>query len=168
MANEGHIIVKGKRLDGRKFNMQRFYRPVDAGSAKPAFCYPRRRQDLQEEVDRMRRNLDEGNVAQTRKMKYKMQLKEREDRLDQINESFDNAKKVIDEDPDAWNAYRNELAEKISAGLPTREDERMRRVNPHRRLREEKGGLESMKRQYVIVSRALGEESNTSFLQKEK
>jgi hypothetical protein len=168
MANEGHIIVKNKRPDGRKINISRFFRPIDKGSAKPAFCYPHRRASLQDEVNRMEKILEGGHISSDRKMAFEIKLNERKERLDKINASFDGAEKVISEDKDAWAKYRQDLAKEISEGMPSRQDERERRVNPHRVLKNEKRGLENKKRQYIIISRAMGEESNVSFLQKEK
>ena len=60
MPNEGHIIIKKsdseKRSQGR-YAMSQFFMPIDKGSAKPAFCYPRRTQGLKEELQTMERTL---------------------------------------------------------------------------------------------------------------
>ena len=170
--NAGHIIVKGSKTKGEpEQNMKsvsRFFMPVDKGSAKPAFCYPKHRQDLKEEVRGMEKALEDGNVSSERKMKYKMDLKEKKTRLDEILESGANAKKIIAEDKDYWVKRRLACEELIAKGTPTRKDVKNRVVNPHAILRrEKKEGLENIKREYQIISSAMGEESNVSFLQKD-
>ena len=51
--------------------------------------------------------------------------------------------------------------------MHSRMDAEKRRVNPHRVANAEKGGLGAMKKEYIVISRALGEESNVSFLQRD-
>jgi len=173
MANEGHIIIKRKnrsefQAEHNPMSVRRFFLPVDKGSSRPAFCYGKKSEFLKEDIDTMKKNLETGAVAPERKSEYKARLNNVEERYDQITESHENAKKIISENPDKWIERRNELAEKIKEGMPTRKDVKDRRVNPHANLRREKeGGLEKMKNEYRIISRALGEESNISFLQKD-
>jgi hypothetical protein len=180
MANEGHIIVKNsdKRTQGR-WGMNQFFNPVDKGSAKPAFCYPRRTEGLREELHTMRNNLDSGKVDPERKMAYELKAKQIEERMVDIDNSFKTAKTIIDKDPDAWKSRRDNLAKEIADRTPSRDDVRKRRVNPHGILRQEKQGdgdkkpLEGLKREYTIISRAFQargdyEEANHSFLQKDK
>jgi hypothetical protein len=183
MANEGHIIIKGgsekPRQSQGRFGMNQFFREVDKGSAKPAFCYPRRTEGLKEELSQMERNIKDGNVDPERKMGYELKAKKIQERVDLINESFKSAKEIIDKNPDAWKTRRDNLATEISDRTPSRDDKRKRRVNPHGILRDEKVGssgkrpLEDVKREYTIISRAFQargdyEESNHSFLQKDK
>lgn len=177
MANEGHIFIK--RGEGKQNIRKQFFRPIDGKSARPVFCYPRRTENLREEVRGMERSLESGYVTSERKMMYELKLKERKKKLNAIEASFGNAAQVIKEDPDAWIARRDELATAIEDQTPTRKDVELRRVNPHAVLRREKTiekgsmPLEEIKREYTIISRAFqaaGEEmeSNHSFLQKEK
>jgi hypothetical protein len=175
MANEGHIIVKKSK---HGYGMKQFFRPVDKGSAKPAFCYPRRAEGLREELRTMERNLEQGNVDPERKMAYEQKAEQIRKRVSEIDASFENAKSIIDKDPDKWLKRRDVLAEEIADRMPTKDDVRKRRVNPHRVLREEKEGtrgsqpLEQLKREYTIISKAFQargdfEDSNSSFLQKD-
>ena len=174
MAHEGHVIIKKSGLDGRKINPARFFRPIDKGSNKPAFCYPRHRDALKEEVDSMQRKLDGGYVDSERRMVFEYQLDKKKKRLSEIQDSFDNRDSIINENKDDWVKYRQALAEEIAGRTPTKQDERQGRINPHRRLKDEKYGidgkpsLDGLKRQYQIVSKALDMESNTGFLQREK
>lgn len=182
MANEGHIIVKkgrGRPSKGDPRSVSRFYRPVDGKSARPVFCYPGRVDGLRDEVKSMEQALEHGMVTPERKMEYEQRLKNRKKKLTEMEASFSNAVKVINEDKDAWIARREELKNQIIEQTPTRKDYEMHRVNPHAVLRREKHGekdkrpLEEVKREYTIISRALqaaGDdfESNHSFLQKEK
>ena len=183
MANEGHIIIKksGEQVAPQKgrYGTSQFYRSIDKGSSKPAFCYPRRAQTLKEELKTMEKNLDMGHITPERKMAYRQKMKQLESRVGEIDESFDNAKKIIESNKDGWKTRRDNLAEKISDLTPTRDDELKRRVNPHAVLRREKQGergdapLEKMKREFTVISRAFQaagefEEANHSFLQKDK
>lgn len=144
-----------------------FYGPHDKGAAKPAFCYPGRIQELKEEVDKMEKNLAMGFVNAERKMAYEARLKERRGRLDSINESTANTQKIVNENKDFWSKRRNELAKTIRTAMPSRKDVEKRRVNPYRVAKMEKDGLGELKKEYIVISRALGEESNTSFLQRD-
>ena len=181
MANEGHIIVKPSEVKNPRgrYSMNQFFRPVDKGSAKPAFCYPRRTEGLKEELAQMERNIKDGRVDPERAMGYQLKAKKIKERVSLIDESFKSAKEIIDKSPDAWKTRRDNLATEIQERTPTRDDKRKRRVNPHSVLRDEKVGsrekrpLEEVKREYTIISRAFqargdDEESNHSFLQKDK
>jgi len=145
-----------------------FYGPHDKGAAKPAFCYPQRIQTLQEEVRSMERNLDMGFVSPERKMAYEARLRERKTRLDGINKATEDANKIIEENKDFWAGRRKELGREIRSAMPSRKDVEKRRVNPYRVSKMEKeGGLGEMKREFIVISRLLKEESNISFLQRD-
>ena len=182
-ANDGHIIIKksGDKVAPQKgrYGTSQFYKSIDKGSSKPAFCYPRRAKVLKEELNTMKKNLDMGNITPERKMAYAQKVKQLENRVSEIDESFNGAKEIIESNKDGWKTRRDNLAEKISDLTPTRDDEIKRRVNPHAVLRREKQGekgsapLEKMKREYTVISRAFQaagdyEEANHSFLQKDK
>ena len=62
---------------------------------------------------------------------------------------------------------RNDLGEEIAGTMPSRDDIRKRRVNPHKIIRQEKGGFEEKKKEYIVISRLMGEDSNVSFLQRD-
>ena len=161
------MVTKAKE-NGNPKDVRRFYTDVDKGSDKPAFCKTQHMKFFKEETDGLRTALKTGMVEPTRRMKQERDLKKREAREQQHDGSMERAKKIIAEDPDGWRKRRSELAEKIADGMPSRKDVRLRRVNPHMNLRrEKKEGLGEMKKEYIIISRAMGEESNTSFLQKD-
>lgn len=165
MANEGHIFVKGKG----KTNVRNFFMPVDKGSNKPAFCYPKRIDALREEVKTMRKNLENNNLTGDRVVSYRQKVEAREKRLAEIEASRTNADELVKTSGKELEERRAYLAEFISENTYTREDEAKGRVNPFRNLKKEKEeGLEAAKKEYIIISRALGEESNVSFLQKDK
>lgn len=176
MANEGHIIVKGK--SGR-YSTRQFFKDIDKGSSKPAFCYPRRAQALQEDLDSMNKNLKAGMVSPDRKMIYERKRDELANKVSEIRGSFESAKELIAKNKDGWKSRRDNLADEIKEATPTRHDVRNRAVNPHTILRQEKQGLkgeqplERKKRDFTIISRAFQaageyEEANHSFLQKDK
>ena len=183
MANEGHIIIKksGESVAPQKgrYGTSQFYKELDKGSSKPAFCYPRRAEGLKRELKTMEKNLDMGHVTPERKMAYAQKMKQLSGRIDKIDESFNGAKEIIESNKDGWKTRRDNLAEKISEATPTRDDVQKKRVNPFAVLRREKEGekgnppLEKMKREYTVISRAFQasgefEEANHSFLQKDK
>lgn len=168
MANEGYIFVPSKSGKSEVATSYRaFYGPLDKGSAKPSFCYPRRKEALVEEVEKMQKAIDNGYIAKEREMESKIQLRTKKKRLDDINAQEASAKKLFEENKDAWMKRRSELAEEISAATPTLKDVQKRRVNPFTTLKKEKTGLEEKKREFIVLSRLAGEESNISFLQKE-
>jgi hypothetical protein len=176
LANETHVIIK--RNPGR-FSTAQFFKPIDKGSAKPAFCYPRRADALKEDLNSMKRNLKRDMVSPERRMAYEQRIKQLEDKVAKIDESFEGAKEIIEKNKDAWKTRRDNLAAKIAEQTPTRDAVAKRRVNPHAVLRREKQGekndapLEQVKRDYTIISRAFQaagdyEEANHSFLQRDK
>ena len=167
MPNEGYIITKNKDGTRHQRNWRQFFGEVDKGSAKPSFCYPKRKQDLEEEISKMERNLEIGNVGEENRMSYKLKVDKKRERLTKINESEENSKKLFNQDKDAWIERRNKLKEEISSGLPTRADVKKRHVNPHKIARMEKEGFGVKKQEYIVLSRLAEEDSNVSFLQKD-
>ena len=167
MPNEGYIIIKSKDGQRHQKNFRQFYGEIDKGCAKPTFCYPKRKEDLQNDINRMERSIESGNVGPEHKMSYQLQLKGKQERMNQINESEENSKKLFKQDESAWIERRNKLKEEIAHGLPTREDVKKRHVNPHKIARMEKEGFGTKKLEYQVLSRLMGEDSNVSFLQRD-
>jgi hypothetical protein len=165
MANAGHIFVKNGVE--RPYNYRDFYGPMDKGSAKPSFCYPKRKEALEDEVSKTEKALENGYIAKEREMEARITLKTKKKRLDDINTQESDAKKIFAENPDFFIKRRAELAKDIRSAMPTRNDVSKRRVNPFKVLQTEKSGLEEKKREFVILSRLAGEDSNTSFLQRD-
>ena len=165
MANAGHIIVKDS---DKSLNYKKFYGPLDKGAARPSFCYPKRKEELAEEGKSMEKAMASGYVTPDKKMALEIDMNKRKERLDKLNEQEDNARKVFEADKDAWMDRRKELAKEITAETPTRDDVAKRKVNPHRTLQKEKGGLQEKKTEYIVISRLAGEESNVSYLKKDK
>jgi hypothetical protein len=70
MANSGYILIKdGDR--SKRATYRDFFGPLDKGSAKPSFCYPKRKESLSEEVARMEKNIENGYVSKEREMEMK-------------------------------------------------------------------------------------------------
>jgi len=160
--------MKGKFMAAPK-SYRRFYddKGVDKGASKPIFCYPERKKRFEEETTSMRKLLESGNINAEHKMSYELRIKEREKRLESMNSAEENARKVFDEDKDYWVDRRKKLAEEITGTMPSRDDIRKRRVNPHKIIRQEKSGFEDKKKEYIVISRLMGEDSNVSFLQRD-
>ena len=148
---------------------KRFYDStgVDKGASKPIFCYPERKKRFEEETQGMRRLLDSGNINSEHKMSYELRVKEREKRLESMNSAEGKARESFEQDKDYWVKRRNDLGEEIAGTMPSRDDIRKRRVNPHKIIRQEKGGFEEKKKEYIVISRLMGEDSNVSFLQRD-
>jgi hypothetical protein len=166
-ANQGYIIIKDGEKN-RRSTYREFYGPLDKGSAKPSFCYPKRKEALKEEVAKMERVLDQGHIAKEHEMKARVTLKTKKDRLKAIETQEGEAAKLFTDNKDSWMKRREALKEEIRESMPTQEAARKRKVNPHKVLKDEKAGLEDKKREYIVLSRLAGEDSNVSFLQKEK
>lgn len=165
MANETHIFIKGNE---QPYNYRQFYGPLDKGAAKPSFCYPSRKQDLNEEIAKMQKVLDNGYVGKDKEMEYRVSLDARKKRIKEINDQESEAKKLFEENKDFLMKRRRELEKEITASMPSRDAVKKKLVNPHTVLKKEKGGLEDKKREFIIISRLAEEESNISFLQKER
>ena len=170
MSNAAYILIKGSGEGDKvqKGDFRKFYGPLDKGSAKPSFCYPKQKETLREEIRQMERALKDGYVAETRVMKVKQDLRLRKERLDKINEQEADAMKLVKDNKDAIVKRRTELSEVIAQGIPTAKDVEKRRVNSQRIAdNEKKKGLGKLKLEYQILSHALEEESNTAFLQRD-
>jgi hypothetical protein len=166
-STAGFIVVKTGAGD-KPYNYRDFYGPLDKGAAKPSFCYPSRKQDLQEEIDKGQKVLDSGYISKEKEMEFRVALNTKKKRMDEINAQESDARKLFKENEDLLRKRRETLAKEIAASMPSREAVKKKTVNPHANLKKEKGGLEDKKREFVILSRLGEEESNTSFLQRDK
>jgi hypothetical protein len=165
-VNAGYVIVKGKE---KPYNYRDFYGPLDKGSAKPSFCYPSRKQDLKEEVEKAEKLLDSGYISKDKEMEFRVNLNMKKKRMDDINAQEADAKSMFEENKDMLMKRRKELGKDISAAMPSRDAVKKKLVNPHKILKMEKqGGMEDKKREYIILSRLADEEANVSFLQSDK
>jgi len=164
--NQGYIIIKDGEKN-RRSTYRDFFGPLDKGSAKPSFCYPKRKEALKEEVAKMERVLDSGHIAKEHEMEARVTLKTKKDRLKEIESQEGAAAKLFKENKDSWLKRRDELKTEISESMPRETDVKRRRVNPHKVLKMEKEGLEDKKKEFIVLSRLAGEDSNLSFLQKE-
>jgi len=169
MANASYIIIKSGEGDKvQKSGYKSFYGPLDKGSAKPSFCYPRQKESLKEDIKSMEKSLKDGYVAETRVLKVKNDLKMKKERLDKINAQESDAIKLFKENKDACIKRREELKEMIADGMPTAKDVSKKRVNPHKQFENEKTkGFGKLKTEYQILSHLADEETNTKFLQRD-
>lgn len=178
MANAGYIIIKDsekaeKKAEPKPTNFRAFYGPLDKGSAKPSFCYPKQKEELKSEITRRKNNLKKNMVAETRIQKEEYEVGQLESKLDRINEQEDNAKKLFKENKDSVAARYAEIKEQIAARMPTANDVAKRRFNSQRIHDDEKKGLKGaaplgeLKREYQVLSHLLEEDSNTKMLQRD-
>jgi hypothetical protein len=165
MPNEGFILIKGEK---KPYSYRNFYGPLDKSAARPSFCYPKRKEDLKEDIDKTKRAMESGYISPERKMEVEAILQKKEKRLDDINAQEADAKKIFEENKDALMKRRAELARDIKDAMPSRDAVKKKIVNPHTTLKMEKGGLEDKKKEFIVLSRLAGEESNITFLQKDK
>ena len=166
MAHEGYIMVKNGEKS-RRATYRDFYGELDKGAAKPSFCYPGRKTELEDEIGSMKRAIENGHVSPDKKMSVEVDLRKREERLDKLNGQESAARTLFNENKDKWLERRTTLAEEIAEATPTRADKKKGIVNPHRVLMAEKGGLQDKKTEFIVLSRLAGEESNVGFLQKD-
>jgi hypothetical protein len=166
-SSAGYILIKGEGDSKKRSTYRDFYGPLDKGSAKPSFCYPRRKEALKEEVSKIERVIQSGHVAKEHEMELQITLKTKKDRLKGLDAQEGEANKLFKENKDAWMKRREELATEISESMPKASDVRKRKVNPFKVLKAEKSGLEDKKKEYIVLSRLAGEDSNVSFLQKD-
>ncbi len=171
----GYIIIKCRSGgDSERVSYRNFYGPADKGSRKPAFMYPKRRAALQEDVERIKDAIDEGYVTNERKASARIELKEKQDRLKQIDEATAVAQELFDNHKDVWMKRRENIAEELAARMPTRQDIKDKRVNPYRQLENEKLGnkklqpLEGIKIEYAVLSKLAGEDGLSLNLQRER
>lgn len=164
-ANAGFVFIKGKE---KPYSYRDFYGPLDKGSAKPSFCYPSRKQDLKEEIEKSEKILDSGYISKDKEMEFRVNLNTKKKRMDEINAQEADARSVFEENKDMLMKRRKELAKDISAAMPSRDAVKKKTVNPHKILKMEKSGLEEKKREFVILSRLADEEANISFLQTDR
>jgi hypothetical protein len=167
MSAPGYILVKDGDKN-RRFTYKEFYGPLDKGSAKPSFCYPQRKASMEEDIRKMERALESGYISKEREMEAKIRLRTKKERLDKINEQEETARKLFTANKDVLIKRREELAEDIRSAMPSRDSVNKRITNPFTVLKREKGGLEEKKKEYIVLSRLAGEESNVTFLQKDK
>jgi len=144
-----------------------FWGPLDKGANKPSFCYPDREQVLKNDVKDMEKNLAMGYVSQDRRLAFESTLKTKRERIEGLDANTQRVRNMVNDNKDAWAKRRTDIAKEIAAGMPSRKDVEKHRVNPHRVAKAEMGGLGALKKEYIVISRALGEESNVSFLQRD-
>ena len=167
--NSGYIIIKGKEGEKvQKLGYRAFFGPQDVGSVKPSFCYPRAKDSLKEDIRSIENALDNGYYAPDKKLRLQADLKTKKKKLDSLNEQETNAKRLFDDNKDACMQRREALKDEIRESIPTEKEVKKRHVNPFRNLEKEQKGLKEKKLEYIVLSHLAGEESNTSFLQKEQ
>lgn len=164
MANEGHIHVKkGRPKDYRK---ALYDAELDNGANKPSWTYTGRIKAMKDRLGSMEKSQSEGWVPPEERARYDHNYKREKERLEKILESKEKADKWFEENKDYAAQRREELAEHIKEGMHSKTDGMGKKVNPHTVLKREKGGLEEAKREFMVLSKGLGEESNITFLQK--
>lgn len=165
MAYAGNIIVKKGRENA--IDLNRFFAPVDKGSMKPAWTKERLVADMGEEVKGMEKNLKEGFVDAQHRAAYQQKLKERKQRYEDILLSHADAKKYYKENKETVHKRIEELKGIISESMPTLTDAMKGKANPFKIAKQEKEGLQELKREFQILAKIAGEESNIAFLQKD-
>ena len=161
------IIIKDKDK-AKSMGWKQFIGEVSKGSARPAFCNPGGISRMQETVNDMRRNLEQGNVAPHQREQYKMTLKKHEDRVSAITDEKENAKKLYQENQEYWDKRADQLKKEISAETPTKAEIKDRMVNPHTILRNEMAGLRDKKLEYQTIQHLREDDPNISYIQRRK
>jgi len=172
------IIIKEKKWreaprPGRVF----FSQKVDMGANgkfnnRPAWQMKRHVEGLKEDIESKKRILEDKHAVTGAVDigEFKQLLAKQEERLGEIMESEDIARKVIKEDPDFWHQKHKEMGKKISDNMPTETDYHKRRPNPHKIANMEKekfkDGMTSQeyKSDWQVLGRALDKESDVTNL----
>ena len=162
------------RKDHLRTTYPTFYGTHDKGSKFPAWTSPKRVEELSDQAKAYKEALDKNQVSSDMRPQVENKYKMISERLGSIVNSWDETQKFVNENEDKLNKRRKELAKEIGDLTPPRQMEKEHRVNPHTVLRREKEPdekgltLDDKKSEYILISRALGEESNVGFLQKER
>ena len=143
---------------------------------RPAWQQKKQVEDLKESVEMKEKALDLGYVTPENKERLRVGLKQDREKLNQIEESAQLSKEVIESDKEYWTKRYNELGKKISENMPTRDEQNagVRKINPHRiaemenkPLVGEKLTFKEMKNEWLTIGRALGEYPNISHLERD-
>ncbi len=161
-----------------------FFRPHDKGSARPAFCFPSAIQTMREDYNKIEKLLNSRLFNAANEPELKARRNQLKNRLRDIDKQLVEVRKEVSgENADYWNGRRKELGEKIREISPSKTDRAKKRVSPHEVLKREKGGkgiikisdehggdaltLSEAKKEFMIISRAMDEESGIGALEKE-
>lgn len=159
-----------------------FFREHDKGSSRPAFCYPSSIQTLREDTSKLEKLLSSRMIDPSREPELKARHRMLKKRLTEIDKQTNEIRKEIKEDSDYWSGRRKELMELIRENTPSKTDRQKKRVSPQEVIKREKGlkgklpplehggdslTLQEAKKEFMIVSKAMDEDSNISFLEKE-
>jgi hypothetical protein len=173
----GSIDRKGKRADGA------------ITSEYPAFYFYTHYEELQESTEKQQRQVDLGLVPASELPRIKAELKRNNDRLDEIKKANP---KLTGPEKDAVHKLYKELEESISDSMYTRSDMKKGLVDAHEEARRMVDPLISIKgnekffhnmgitarngkvsrneasRAYKIMGKALGENTNTERLRRDR
>lgn len=171
------VIVRDRARSAKEF-----FRDHDKGSARPAFCYPSSVRAFKEEASKLEKLFRDRMVHPTREVELSEKLRSMKQRISEIDKQAAEVKKEMKADPDYWDGRRKELAEMIKEYTPSKSTRKKKLVSPREILSREKGtkgklpklehggdsmSLEEAKKEYMIISRAMDEESNISYIEKE-
>jgi hypothetical protein len=193
MANEGHILIKRGRPkmkvegQGRDYRKAFFHPKLDRDKhghyyARPWFTRCEKDiEDLQDAVKRDEEALT-FNFASSPQVRETIaaNLSRNKDRLDKIEESKANAEKELSEHGAEWKQRREDLKALIRELNPSRKDIKERRITPGivaKRQQEtvpvkdlstgEDMTFDDAKKEFIVLSRILGEESYIGALDKD-
>lgn len=160
-----------------------FFGRHDKGAPFPAFCKPRLVESMKEEARSMRKNIEQDLVKPEAKLRYRAECEKREQRVSEIEHDIEEARKMLNAEPDRWAKRREMLAQMVQEAMPRETDVKKGRVDPHRILDMEKGfnpritpkdpetgaplPLSEAKKEYQIISRLMEEESSVEYLRKD-
>lgn len=158
------------------------FREHDKGSARPAFCYPSSIQTLREDTGRLEKLINSRMVEPTKEPELRVRLKQLKTRLSAIDKQITEVKKEIKANPDHWDGRRKDLIKLIQEYSPSKNDRTKKKVSAYDVLRREKGAkgklpplehggdsmtLSEAKKEFMIISRAMDEESSISIIEKD-
>lgn len=151
-------------------NVEHFFKPIDKGSSMPSWYYDRQVEEENEWIKNAEKQLADNLIPQDKIIPIKAELQTKKIRFEKIKEAHEDAKELVNKDPDAFVKRRKELADLIKQSMFTRDEmfhRPARSVDP--RHEAERSQLRNgLVKEWKIIGYLLGESTNVEALRKGK
>lgn len=101
-----------------KKELSHFFSPVDRGSSMPSWYYDRKVREEKEWIEKHERQVKDNLIPEDDILKVKSEMKVRKEKLSEIEESYENAKKQFQEQKDFWAKEYDRLGKIIGDSMP--------------------------------------------------
>lgn len=172
------IIIKSEP----KRSMRQFFFPHDKGSGRPAFCYPENISSLKEDTEKLEKLIQSRMIHPSHELEAKDRLRQLKGRLKEIEKQQHEVKTEMSKNREFFTSRREELAVLIREHTPSKSQRKLKKVSGREIYAREKGlkgklpallhggetfTLEEAKREFMMLSKALGEDSDISHVEKD-